>query len=321
MKNQKPESGLLFILAVIVGLFFNTQIPESNAAETSFSDITPADLNGKSNFILPFHLVNGFILIEGQVVGQKGKFMFDTGTPFSFFLNNNFLSLEKNVYFGEGKTGSGQALTLYIQDSIKHVQLSNQIKFEQLNTIPHADFSFLEKGLVADYLGFIGHGFNKNYLFVIDYDTQNISFHPVQQDSKTFDDNFDKDSIIVTLHFTSKEDGRMPEVEFSMGDEKITGKFDTGSQGWLKLTERMKAQLEDAGYLSIDKMDYLYGTYEPYQSCTLKGLRYGNQAFADIHNLKLEISENNEIGLGYQFLKQYVTAWNYADKTILLLKK
>jgi len=40
-----------------------------------------------------------------------------------------------------------------------------------------------------------------------------------------------------------------------------------------------------------------------------------------IDTLRLEVGEENQLVLGYQFLKNYVTAWNYQDQTITLLKR
>jgi len=53
----------------------------------------------------------------------------------------------------------------------------------------------------------------------------------------------------------------------------------------------------------------------------LKKLQYGDQPLVDLHNLRLEIGDENQLVLGYQFLKNYVTAWNYQDQTITLLKR
>lgn len=83
----------------------------------------------------------------------------------------------------------------------------------------------------------------------------------------------------------------------------------------------MKTRLEKEGYLSVEKKVYLYGQHEPYLSCTLRKLKFKDQPLDDIHNLHLEIGKVNEVGLGYQFLKNYVSVWDYKTKTITLLKR
>jgi hypothetical protein len=60
------------------------------------------------NFTLPFYLFNGHILIDGAVDGRRGKFMFDTGTEFPFFLNNHFLPLSRDQFVGQGMPARGR---------------------------------------------------------------------------------------------------------------------------------------------------------------------------------------------------------------------
>ena len=71
----------------------------------------------------------------------------------------------------------------------------------------------------------------------------------------------------------------------------------------------------------VEEKNQLYAPNESALYCTIKKLRFENQALEDIHHVQLEIGKENKIGMGYQFLKNYVSAWNYKDKTITLLKR
>lgn len=299
--------------------------PLSNAKATDNHAYKTSSVNNysvsKLNFSLPFHLIDGYIFIDGQVNNRKGKFMFDTATPFGFLLNNHFIPLAKDKYLAEGSAGSGQFLVLYTQNKGVYLGLIEQIKLDKLKSIPHTNFDFIEKAVLKDFLGMTGHTFNKHYLFIINYDNQTIDFHSFKQDDKTLSGYINKDKIIATLPFTAQDDGRKPELAFLIGHEKIMGVFDTGNPGTLTLTQEMKTRLENAGYLTIAKQDYSYGRYEPYLSATLRKLNVNNQTLDDIHNLYIKIGKVNEIGLGYQFLKHYVSVWDYKNKTITLLKQ
>ena len=83
----------------------------------------------------------------------------------------------------------------------------------------------------------------------------------------------------------------------------------------------MKTRLEQEGTLSVEEKNQLYEPHEPALYCTIKKLRFENQALEDIHHVQLEIGKENKIGMGYQFLKNYVSVWNYKNKTITLLKR
>lgn len=272
---------------------------------------------------LPFHLIDGMPVIDGAVNGIEGKFLFDTGTHFPFFLNNNRLPLSKDTFLAQGTTASGQELVLYLQDQpIESVELANQLRFEKLQSLPHTNWSFVEHGLVEGFLGTIGYGFNRNYMFVINYDVQTLDLYRLNQDRGALASYLDSDRVVATLNFIpTNDEGNIPAVQFTIGNAPILGVFDTGDHGTLTLTKRLKTRLEQQGYLITDHQDFLYGTYEPYVRASLKGLKYGDKSLVEIHNLRLEIGEENRLMLGYQFLKNYVTAWNYQDQTIKLLMR
>lgn len=276
-----------------------------------------------SHFTLPFHLVDGLPLIDGEVNEIPGKFLFDTGTHFAFFLNNQRLPLAEDTFLARGTTASGQELVLYQQDGpVESITMADQITFENVRSLPHTDWSFVEQSLVERFLGTVGYPFNRNYLFVINYDTQIIDFYPLTQTDETLASHLDPEQTVTTLHFEpTGAEGNLPAVEFTIGGEPILGVFDTGDHGTLALTETLKTQLEREGHLVTDSQDFLYGTYEPYEQASLKHLTYGDQPLADMHNLRLEVGDENRLMLGYQFLKNYVTAWNYQNRTITLLKR
>lgn len=294
---------------------------ESSGEETAFS--ANEYLAEAARFTLPFRLIDGLPVIDGRVNGIEGKFLFDTGTHFAFFLNNQRLPLAKDTYLTQGTTASGQEVVLYSQDEpIALIELADTVRFENARSLPHTDWSFVEQGLVERFLGTVGYGFNRNYLFVVDYDSQIIDFYALNQDEATLATVFSLDDIIATLDFVPTNDnGNIPQVNFTIQDEAIAGIFDTGDHGTLTLTTAMKTRLEQMGRLSCAEADFLYGVYEPYTRCSLRGLQYGEHSLADLHNLHLKIGEENQLVLGYQFLKNYVSAWNYSNRTITLLKR
>jgi hypothetical protein len=332
MKEIQSRFIRVFLLAAVAGLLaISFSLPQpplslapsvrAQASEPGFS--FNEFLIEKPHFTLPFHLVDGLLIIDGQVNGVSGKFLFDTGTHFPFFLNNHRLLLSRDTFLARGTTASGQELVLYQQDSpVESITLADQITFEAVRSLPHTDWSFVEQALVESFLGTVGYGFNRNYRFVINYDTQIIDFYSLNQDDETLANALSLEQVVAILNFEpTGAEGNLPAVEFTIGDTPILGMFDTGDHGTLKLTQTLKTQLEREGYLTADDQDFLYGTYEPYVRATLKGLHHGDQPLADLHNLRLEVGEENQLVLGYQFLKHYVTAWDYQDQTITLLKR
>ena len=155
-------------------------------------------------------------------------------------------------------------------------------------------------------------------MFVIDYDAQTIAFHPYGQDDRVIDPA----RVVATLPFTpTGVDGKMPEVDIRIGDETLTAFFDTGNLGKLELTAAMQARLESQGRLHISASPYTYGAYEARRVASLNGLSHHGQALHDVGALSFTSAPHNRVGLGYQFLRQYVTVWDYRARTLTLLAR
>ena len=125
----------------------------------------------QEHIILPFSVIDGYIIIDGKVGEINGKFMLDTGNPFGVFLNNNYIILDTNNFFTSGSAGSGQNLELF-KSPVKNISVSDKFEFNNLTSVVHADFGFIERGITKNFLGFIGFEFLENYESVIDYNLQ-----------------------------------------------------------------------------------------------------------------------------------------------------
>ncbi len=287
----------------------------------TIQDVNNEYLINDEHLVLPFHLIDGFIFIDGQVGTKKGKFMFDTGTPFGIFLNNNLLNLDTNSFLTEGASGSGQKLKLY-QSKIDNIKIGNKIEFINANEVVHSDFSFIEKGITSDFLGFIGFDFIKNYEFVIDYDSQVIDLYLLDKKGNASNNKYHKNDIVTILNFTTPSDEQIPVVEFNIANERIYSSFDTGYQGHLELTDKLKSKLKENGNLKVYKKNIWYGQYaEGRETYILKGLTYNSTVLHDLKNYSLSLSDKAKLDFGYQSLKNYITIWNYKKKTITLLKR
>jgi hypothetical protein len=302
------------ISAFLIGLPVSAAEAARPAATPFFADQT--------NFTLPFYLFNGHILIDGAVNGRQGKLMFDTGTEFPFFLNNHYLPLAKDLKIGEGQAASGQKMVLYKQNRpIEKIDFAGQIQLKNVPAVLHTDWRFIEQAYTPLFLGSIGHGFNRQYLFVIDYEAQTIAFHAFNQSKTVLASVIDPARVVATLEFTpTGVDGKMPEVALRIGDKTIKVSFDTGNLGSLELTEAMKNELVASGELKLQPREFTYGVREPRVSANLQGLNYGPQALQDARNLTFKIGKTNQIGLGYHFLKNYVSVWDYQNSRITLLR-
>ena len=293
-------------------------IVASSNENIEFSDDYKVDAN---KIVLPFHLINGYILIDGEVNEKKGKFMFDTGTPFGILLNNHYLELNKKDLVVSGSASSGQILDIYL-DSVPKINIGKQVSYTKLLTVPNSDFSFIEQGIVKDFLGFIGYDFYKNYELVIDYDYQTITLFKLDKNGTVVNPYSLLNTEITTLHFTTSNQKQIPLVEIKLGNTNVKGRFDTGNQGNLGLNKDTLNNLIQQGTLIKGNQGYLYGIIEEASNIyNINQLSFASTLLIPLKNFSLTESVDNYIGLGYQFLKNYITVWNFKKGIITLLQK
>lgn len=275
-----------------------------------------------NSIVLPFHLVDGYMLIEGEINGTQGKFLFDTGTPFNFLINNNIVKLNKTDLAVTGKVGSGQIFDIYL-DSLQNVNISNHINLKNLGSIPHSNFSFVEVGITKDFLGFIGYEFFKNFEFQIDYDHQTITLNKIDKNGNTLSPFILKNTLLTTLAFRTPESKQMPKVNLTFGKDTIITKFDTGNQGDIYLNDSLRDQFIQRGILSEMNTDNWYGhaSETSSKSYDINQVKYKDINLIPSRNYRYTSSNENQIGFGYQFLKNYISVWNFRKKTIALFKK
>lgn len=265
-----------------------------------------------SQTIIPFHLVDGFILINAEVNGKKGKLLFDTGTENDFFLNNHQLSLEKNQFITKGEAQSGQKLEIYSSPVESIVITASAIHFSNLKNVWHTNFSFMEEGIAADILGTIGYGVFKNYVFSIDYNRQLITLYSNDQKPP-------ENGLEIPIELPADQPN-MPYIKMKIGKSFIAAYFDTGNQGSLQLTQENYDVWKKKKLLIEYSKNIWYGEKtSDDENVFIPNITFDKTNFS-IENLNLKISNQNKIGLGYSFLKNYISVWDYHRKTITLIK-
>lgn len=314
------ETSILNVLRLNLFYTKNFQLSKLEIVKNVDFSLT-SSLIIRSEFTLPFHLVDGFIFIDGKVNNVEGRLMFDTGTPFFLFLNNHYIPLDTSKFTVNGSSGSGQTLHVYMQDKIDSVSLSNTLSFKDITEVPHTDLSFIEQGVMGNILGFLGYEFLKNYQFVINYDYQTIDFYALNNKEGQFA-SIDKNEMVTTLNFKVDPDMmQLPIVEFTVDGMAIEGTFDTGAQGKISLTKELKDQFIKKGHLIPVKNAHWYGQESVEQDIyILRNLKYKDIVLHDIY-LKVSEGESNTLSLGYQFLKNYTSIWNFKDNSIILLDR
>ena len=259
---------------------------------------------------VPFRLVDGFIMLEGVVNGESGFYMLDTGSPFALFLNNHLLTLGPSRQIASGSAGSGQRVVVLAHENVDSLTLWGDVRFRDVRWAQSADFGFIEDGIVPQYLGFIGHGILKNFEFTIDYDRSNLFFSRLDPDGEALVSRVPLEDVHATLMFACRDcDRQYDQIPFKLGEIPLTLGIDTGnSGGQLTLTARTKEALEHSGHLTAQGDSYI-----------LEGLEHEEVSFS-VDGLRVMVGETDGGTLGYSFLRQFKTVWNYQLGTLVLVR-
>lgn len=277
----------------------------------------------------PITIVNAFPFISGEVNGIKGKFMFDTGNQNALEINDNMVKLPKKKADGKGKVGSGQEFKVNINDTIAEVKLSKGYTYHNLVRIKSGNFDFLQNHITPDCIGYIGHDFFKGYLVKLDYLRRRITFYKNTAERKSSKDFLKGEKVLGIINFETRKLSNHPLVRVKIGDAEMIGAFDTGQYGSLQLDDKVQKSLAakslvvsagkdayDNDMLTVNDI-VLDGTFKT----NLKGLN--TDTFEETEHVRkaLGITETSMLDIGYRFLDQYTTVWDYEAKKIYILEK
>jgi len=278
--------------------------------------------------IFPITIIDVYPLISGTVNGVAGKFMFDTGFGISISLNDNFVELPNKKMKGDGVVSSGQSFKTNINDTIREIKFTNGITYRNLETINSGNYDFLQEHLAPNFIGFIGHKFFKDYLFKIDYLHRKITFYrnsPGRSISKDFLAN---ERVLAVINFEIGKLENHPHVKLKIDGIDILGAFDTGQNGYLQLDSPSAKVLKTKGYVVSSGTDsngdslltvkniVMDGKFK----MTLKGVESSTLAGTKVIRKEAGITAPNLMSIGYRFLSQYKTVWDYGKKKIYVLE-
>lgn len=264
---------------------------------------------------LPFVMVREFPFVEGSIEGVQGKLMLDTGLEQALAINDHRVALTA-VEAGGGQFGSGQKYLVRQAPIVKDLHLPGLV-WPQVSAVNTQDATQLER-ITPDFIGWIGFHFWEGYTLKLDYRHLQATFYRGMPD-----DYLSDEKLIATLPF---ETGKLPHIPVSdvkIGDMEGTALFDTGAYGMLCIDAQSKARLIDSGVLKPTADDDKYDLYR---------LKIGDSTLPDLKGIivltgtfpaaeQTGLHDKIILIMGYAFLSNYKTIWDYQKKTIYLLQK
>lgn len=249
--------------------------------------------------------------------------MFDTGNEEALSFNDHLVNQTGGIKIGSGFSGSGQKYDVNKYDTIQEVQIGDKLRYTNSGPVNGNKMEFLEK-VTPDFLGFIGHNFFQGYLFKIDYKAGLITFYKSTPKRRKKKDFLSSEKVIAILDFTTAKLPNHPIIRTKVGGVDITGLFDTGQLGAIYLSDSLRKVFTDNKVIIPSNQPPI---------ASLEGLEVANGVTISLDQLynfpskqaqgfksAIGVTDENILSLGYSFLKQYKTVWDYEEHKLYLLK-
>jgi hypothetical protein len=267
---------------------------------------------------IPFVMVREFPFVAAEINGVKGKLLLDTGALEALGLNHNHLRLPEGRIIGQGNFASGQTYEIILRPSVEKVSLAGGLTYHHITNLYSQDATQLEH-ITPDFLGWLGHEFWAGYAVKFDYKALKATFY------KGGPAAFLKDEIVVAaIPFQTRNRPNVPVLTTVIGDTAFETVLDTGQYGNIYADTATLEHLaaigavspaQGTGDLNIHAVRFSEGPAIPMA-------KLGSHAIEEATPFAkgIGVTSPRILSLGYVFLKQYKTVWDYPDGTLYLLK-
>ncbi|WP_420142351.1 hypothetical protein [Sphingomonas sp.] len=263
---------------------------------------------------LPIVMVREYPFIEGEVAGVKGKLMLDTGMGEPFVINDHRVPMTGGTKIGTGFFGSGQTFDIRLQAGVDGVRIG-ALRYPRVTNVQSQDARMLER-ITPDFLGWVGQAAFASHAMKLDYRRLTATFYKGGPEAFTRGE-----TVIAVLPFETRKLPNIPLLPARIGDLDAIVSLDTGMNGSLAISEEKRQRLVAAGLIKP--------TQDP-EAFDLHGVRIAGMAAATFPAIEVEegpspsaksvgITEDTELELGYVFLRNYKTVWDYRAKRLYLL--
>lgn len=174
---------------------------------------------------VPFYLSGNLMMVEAEVNGQKGVFIFDSGAPDlklnSIHFDNKKAPLQSNNTYGV--TGRVQEVRLQSIDSFKW-----KGKTLENITVESFDLSHIERIRGEKILGLIGFDIFKAYEICLDYKKSILRLYAL--DNKGDRRAIAKDELPADFVIKFRLEGHLPVIKGKIGKHNLSFGLDTGAE-------------------------------------------------------------------------------------------
>lgn len=297
-------------LLVIASMFLLTC-----SSSKTYQLMTSGSVENENFFeIIPFNYDAQLPIIEAEINGQSGRFLFDTGAP--NVISREFAEKQKikTLAYGTINDSGGHSLSKQSYVNLEKIALGNLVFKNTGAVIQDLGNSEVMKCLNLD--GIIGSNLMRKALWKIDYKNKQIS---ITDDL----DNFNITKDYITISFKEKTQGT-PLIDLNLDNVEVSNlTFDTGSNGDISLPTKalkvLQKQKEVKSTYSVGSTSYGVGGKAKTDTLfygIIDHLKIGN---ATINNKILEFSTHDD-NIGNNYFENYDVILDWQNQKIYMLQ-
>ncbi|WCO02939.1 retropepsin-like domain-containing protein [Psychroserpens ponticola] len=273
---------------------------------------------------IPFQLVDHLIVIEAQLLDQKGNFIIDTGSESLILNKNHFKGYHSNLNTPKQTTGIFDFIDNPLEKRLKEFIIKDLIIQNKLSDV--IDLSHIESSKKMHLLGIIGYDILKDFEIFIDMHLNQITLSKINNEGDKLDDSVYLEKIIDSVDFKLKNHTIV--IKANVNGKILKFGLDTAAE-YNQLNKKIdkvalkqffpKRRLQLIG-ASGQKIEVLAGKL--YRVKLTKTIYYG-----PMHTILTNLNQmNNAFGtkldgvLGYEFFRQQRTIINYKKEKLYFVK-
>ncbi len=265
---------------------------------------------------MPITMVREFPFVEGEIAGVRGKFMLDTGMRDAIVVNDHRVPIAGGTTIGTGHFGSVQSYEVRLHSKVREVSVAGR-RYPVVTQVRSQDARMLEK-ITPDFLGWVGYDFFSRYALKLDYRHLRATFY--NDGGERF---LAGETVVAVLPFETRKLPNIPVMRARIGRMNVIATLDTGMYGSLSISPEMRRRLLGEGHLKPTRRPDVFD---------LTHILVGDKVKITARSIEVEegrsasatavgVVEDTELELGFVFLRQYKTVWDYQRKRLYLLAR
>ncbi|WP_456442779.1 hypothetical protein [Psychroserpens sp.] len=283
-----------------------------------------AELLSSNTTRIPFKLVDHLIVIEAQLLNQKGNFIIDTGSESLILNKNHFKGQNSNLDQLKQTTGVIDFIDNPLEKHLREFIIKDLVIENMLSDV--IDLSHIEISKKMHLLGIIGYDILKDYEIFVDMYLNQITLSKVNTKGEKLDDSVYLEKTIDSVDFKLKKHTIV--IEATVDGQILKFGLDTAAE-YNQLNKKInkevlkqffpKRRIQLIG-ASGKKIEVLAGKL--YRVKLTESIYFGpmQTILTNLNQMNNAFGTKLDGVLGYEFFRQQRTIINYKKEKLFFVK-